>query len=120
MLRKLQTATDTLRELWVYYAVLLLVSATIFSFVEGKSFVTAVYWAGITSLGIGYGDVTPATDAGKFLAVFTGVISLLFILPLLIGRTIVTLMHDEHQFTDEEQKYILETCKMIRDKETFS
>ncbi|WP_367883151.1 ion channel [Thermococcus peptonophilus] len=63
-----------------------LVFAGLFAYFEGLGFFTAFYWAVITMATIGYGDITPQTEAGRVVAMvaavagistFTALVSLL-------------------------------------------
>jgi len=47
--------------------------AVLFSYFEGVDFFTAFYWAVITMATIGYGDVTPHTEAGRIVAMVAAV-----------------------------------------------
>lgn len=48
------------------------------SIVEGKSFWEAQYFAFITALTIGYGDITPHTPLGKFISILLGISGMVF------------------------------------------
>ena len=47
--------------------------------VEGLKLSDAIYFAFITGLSIGYGDITPKTDLGRFVSVAIGLIGMLFV-----------------------------------------
>ena len=49
----------------------------IFARIEGVGFLSAVYFGAITALTIGYGDITPITNAGKVIAVIMGLMGVL-------------------------------------------
>lgn len=51
-------------------AVLVLLSALIFSLAERVSFNNALWWAIVTTTTVGYGDITPRTIIGRGVAVF--------------------------------------------------
>ncbi|USS86513.1 ion channel [Fructilactobacillus cliffordii] len=48
--------------------VIILVSSSIFSVVEHKTTQQAIWWAITTTTTVGYGDISPHTNIGKFLA----------------------------------------------------
>jgi voltage-gated potassium channel len=116
VLSKLKSATDTIGELVLYYLVLVLVASVVFSVAEGKSIVDSIYWAGITATSVGYGDVTPSTLIGRITGLILAHASILFILPLWIARMASTMIENQHEFTEDEQQYILTTCKMMRER----
>lgn len=60
----------------VAVASLAIVVAALFSHIEEVDFYTAIYWAVITMSTIGYGDITPATPAGKAVAMFSAVVGI--------------------------------------------
>lgn len=107
----IKRATDTLREVVLWYAVMLIAVALLFSYLEGYSFLDSLYWAGTTATSTGYGDISPKTAGGKLLALFTMHTIILFVGPLVIIRLIELVNEDRHQWTDEEQ------CKLQSDVE---
>ncbi len=114
--KKLLAATDTLIETALIYLVILLIAATAFSYVEGRSFIDSLYWAGVTGPGVGYGDVTPQTAGGKVLAVVFAHISLFLIIPMFVTRLVIKATKSEHDFTHEEQQHIIQLLQEIKDK----
>ncbi len=113
MRKKLQAATDTLRELALVYAVLLLMSALLFMFVEGQPFFASLYWAGTTATSTGYGDISPKTTAGQILAFVLMHLSIFGIAPLIVVRLVDRLNENRDAFTHEEQVSILEGITRI-------
>ena len=60
-------------ELLLIFSLLMIVwigGAIFYHFVEGLSYVDAIYFTAITLTTVGYGDFTPQTDAGK---IFTAI-----------------------------------------------
>lgn len=55
----------------------LVVNAMAIAYLENISFGDALYFTFITGLTIGYGDIVPATSAGRIFAVLTGLVGLL-------------------------------------------
>jgi voltage-gated potassium channel len=115
-MKKLRAATDTLRELALIYAVLLLVCAGLLAWTEGLDFFTALYWAATTATSTGYGDISPKTGAGQFIAVSLMHLSIFLIAPMIVVRLIDRLNEDRDAFTHEEQLHILEGIKRIEER----
>ncbi len=87
-----------IRDVWVVIAVLfslIMFGAVVISVVEQMPLSRAVYFALITGMTIGYGDVTPETVAGKVVSLFIGLIGIV-LFGVIIGistRSIVYTMH---------------------------
>lgn len=107
-------ATNSIRELLLLYAAILGVCAAAYGVLEHKSFGDALWWAVVTATTTGYGDMFPVTPGGRVVAVALMHLTLLFILPLLIGRVIGTMIEDQHRFTDEEQRQLLADIAFIK------
>ena len=58
----------------VYISLLIMIilfgGASIYSRIEGWRFIDALYFSAATMTTVGYGDITPHTDAGKLFTVF--------------------------------------------------
>lgn len=52
-------------ELLITTVLVILIGAAIFRYLEGWRWLDAIYFCVITLTTIGYGDITPQTDAGK-------------------------------------------------------
>lgn len=99
--------TDTLAELAILYAGALVVAAWSFSRFEHRDIWSSVYWAFITSMSIGYGDISPATVPGQVTSILLGLVTLFGIIPLLIVRLTQKVIEDHNAFTHEEQEEVL-------------
>ena len=115
-MKTLHAATDTLKELALYYAILLTVSALIFMALEKHSFLTSLYWAGTTATSTGYGDISPKTVGGQILAVILMHLSIFVVAPMIVVRLIDRLNEDRNAFTHEEQVQILEGISRIEER----
>lgn len=105
--KQLIRCTNSIGELLLIYALVLLVGGALYAWVEAKSFYDGLWWAAVTATTTGYGDMYPATLAGRFVAFVLMNVNLIFILPLLIGRMITALIEDQDKFTDAEQRQLL-------------
>jgi voltage-gated potassium channel len=75
---------DTVGELLVYYLLIVFSSAALFAFIEARTINDSIWWAFVTALSIGYGDVVPTTLAGRILTILLANIVLLGIVPLMV------------------------------------
>lgn len=112
--QKLYEATDTIWELFLLYFAILVVAAGAYSFFEHKSFLDALWWACVTGMTVGYGDMYPVTTGGRVVAVVLMHATVLFILPLLISRMATTLIKNNDAWTDEEQEKVKNDLKAIK------
>ncbi|PLK27580.1 potassium channel family protein [Novosphingobium sp. TH158] len=115
-MKKLRAATDTFVELAIIYAVLLLVSAALLARFEGLDYTTALYWAATTATSTGYGDISPKTGAGQFVAVALMHLSIFVVAPMIVVRLVDRLNEDRDAFTHEEQVQILDSLKRIDER----
>lgn len=95
------------------YGVSLLLGAAIFALVEAKSFHDGLWWATVTALTIGYGDLTPVTPAGRIAGVAFGHFWIFVVIPMIIANIILHLVEDKNVFTDEEQKELMQRIRHL-------
>jgi len=114
-MNKFRRATDTFTELAAIYLLVILVASLLFAFFEGKQFIDSVWWAFVTSMTVGYGDIYPITLGGRIVAVFLMHSVPLVVAPLVITRLIENTMDDRDKFTDEEQKKLISDVAQIKD-----
>ena len=67
------------REVIGVLLLLIVLSAFVISSLENINLSDAIYFAFITGLSIGYGDISPGTTIGKFVSIGIGFIGMLFI-----------------------------------------
>ena len=97
---------DSVKELLLVYAALVLLCAGLYAYFENTTYMNGVWWACVTALTVGYGDMFPATTGGKVVAVALMHATVLFILPLLIGNICSVCIKSRNEFTHEEQEDI--------------
>lgn len=97
------------------YLVSLLLGGGTFALLEGKSMADGLWWATVTALTIGYGDLTPVTPAGRVMGILFGHFWIFAIIPMIIANIILHLIEDKHQFTDEEQRELMQRVRQVED-----
>ena len=97
-------STNSVGELLLLYAALVVVSGLAFAWFEHKSVGDGLWWAVVTTTTTGYGDLSPASLAGRVTGGATMMISILIVLPLLIGHIAARLIENRDAFTHEEQE----------------
>jgi voltage-gated potassium channel len=98
--------TKTFKELMFWYFGTVVACAVLFSFFEHKPIDDALWWAFVTALTVGYGDIYPVTPGGRIVAVVLMHSVVLVVAPIIIGRLLNKIMADAHQFTHDEQELI--------------
>lgn len=93
-----------------------MLGALIFSLAEHVGFGDSVYWAFITSLSVGYGDISPDTVIGKIVAVLLAKIVLLAVLPLLISHYQDRAYENRNEYSDDEQKRVERKLDLLLEK----
>lgn len=111
---KLQTATDTFRELWTYTTVALILGATGYALFEHKSFWDGLWWAVVTGGTVGYGDQYPTTLGGRIVGGVLIGFMVLFLVPLITARMVSAA--DLNGWTHDEQEEVKADLKAIRER----
>ena len=107
-------ATDTFKELVAWYLGLVLLGALLFSFFEGKPYGDSLWWAFVTALTVGYGDMYPVTLGGRIVGLVL-MHSVVFVFaPLIIARLLTSTFVDASRFTNEEQEQIKKDITEIK------
>lgn len=106
--------TNTFPEILAYYLTILAVTGLLFSYFEDKPLFDSFWWACVTGLTIGYGDLYPSTLGGRIDALFLMHVVPLVIIPLIITRLLTAVVEDRNAFTDDEQEQIKRDIKDIK------
>lgn len=113
MLNKIKNGTDSIKELFLIYLVSTALVTVLFALFEGHNLYDSAWWAFVTGLTIGYGDIYPLTIAGKVLAVVWANFTVFILAPLFIGRIVTTMIENKNEFTDAEQKQLMKLVREI-------
>jgi len=70
---------------------------------EAKPFLDSLWWAAVTALTVGNGDITPVTPLGRTIGVLFGHFWIFMIIPMIIANILMHLVDDRNAFTHEEQ-----------------
>lgn len=116
VIKILKNGTDSFKELLTIYVGTVLSAAVLFSIFEKVSFFSSLWWAFVTALTVGYGDLYAHTVGGRIVSVLLMHLVILLIIPLIIGRAVTQLIDNENEFTDKEQKEIMRILRKL-DKE---
>lgn len=102
--------------LWLIFAIYLcsvLLAASLFALIEQRSFHEGIWWAVVTALTIGYGDLTPVTHSGRIMGILFGHFWIFGIVPMIVANVITRLLHDEHEFSHQEQEWTKQSLQRI-------
>ena len=77
-LRHLRYILSLVRHMMAGLLLLLLLGAVLIAIAEDMHFGEALYLTAVTGLTVGYGDIAPATVAGRILSVLIGLIGLIY------------------------------------------
>lgn len=105
-IERLVNSTDTFKELIALYVAVLLIASLSFCYFEEKSLGDSLWWAFVTAMTVGYGDIVPVTTAGRVVGGLLMHVVPLFVIPLVIVRLLKAFVRDEHEFTHAEQEKI--------------
>ena len=87
------------------YVGAILIGAAIFDLAEiGRSYWDGIWWAFITCLTIGYGDVYPTTIVGRVTGIMLAHLVILLVVPMIIAQITLRLIVDNDEFTHAEQE----------------
>ena len=107
-------STNSVGELLLLYLLVVVVSGLGFAYFEHRTIPEALWWAVVTTTTTGYGDLTPVSWAGRLIAAFVMLGSILFVLPLLIGHIAAKLIENRDAFTHDEQEALKAEIAALR------
>ena len=102
----------------ILYAFTIAFASVTFMTVEDFDFHKAVWFSFITSLTIGYGDVSPATTLGKIFTIVFALQWILFIIPCFLVNMIDVARRDKDKFSHEEQEQLKKDIDTLRAQNT--
>ena len=100
------------------YAATIMIASATFMIVEGFEFNRAVWFSFITSLTIGYGDISPATTLGRVFTILFSIQWILFIIPCFLVNMINIVKRDDDKFSHEEQEQLKKDIDTLRAQNT--
>lgn len=116
MLRNIiRRATDSLRDILLCYCAIILLSSILFSYAEAKPLFDSLWWACVTAVTIGYGDIYPVTVVGKLIAFFLMHVVTLGIIPLIVTHIMRHMLDDSDNFSHAEQEEIKSELREIKE-----
>jgi len=95
------------------YLASLFVASVLFMLLEKTDFIASFYWAFVTSLTLGYGDISPESTPGRILVFFMAHFWIMLILPCLVARIIISTQRDQNQLTHDEQEWMMNALVLI-------
>lgn len=107
-------ATDTFKELFLYYGIVIATSSILFSWFEHKKILDSIWWTFVTAMTVGYGDIYPVTIGGRIVGVALMHIVPLVIVPMIVVRMIDSLLENKNEFKHEEQEEIKKGIQEIK------
>ena len=96
---------------------LTLYSAAVATYVtcEHHSLGDAMWWAFMTFTTVGYGDQYPHTFAGRVAGMLLVSTAVFVVVPAMTARVVTRFMHDENEWTHEEQEEVKQNLRIILD-----
>ncbi|WP_091612811.1 potassium channel family protein [Micromonospora mirobrigensis] len=102
------------RTLITSYLLMIVIAGVLYSQFEHKSAADSVWWAVVTASTVGYGDISPATFAGRFLAALLISTMVLLVIPLITAHFASRLIVDDDAFEHAEQEELKADVRRMR------
>lgn len=90
-----------------------LVAALLFALIEHTSLIDSLYWAMTTMSTVGYGDLSPASVAGKVITIAFQAWSIFVLVPCAVANIIDAVRRDSNQFSHDEQEWVQDTLERM-------
>lgn len=116
MKRTVMYIANDIRLIALIYVGSLFVAAELFSLYEGRNFLDSLYWTCVTSLTVGYGDISPVTGGGRITMAVFGHFWTFGTLPLIVANIILKVIDDKDAFTHNEQEELKAKLDKILNK----
>lgn len=111
-MRGLIWLAERLHRIVLAYLLTLCLCAGAMMALEGLSAVDALWYSGVTSLTIGYGDIAAKTEAGRLIVMMFAHFWVFVIGPAIVANIITNVIKDRNEWTHEEQE---EIKKLLQD-----
>ncbi len=98
---------DEYRDLLITTIIILITGTIFYHYIEGWSYIDAMYFSIVTLTTIGFGDFTPQTDAGKIFTIFYIIAGIGIILSFIntIQHHYVHMKHKEKKDIVKRKRY---------------
>ncbi|ATW58311.1 ion transport integral membrane protein [Pseudomonas phage ventosus] len=116
MKRSILWLSNSIWRVFGLYLISVVLCALLFAWIESKSVLDSIWWACVTSLTIGYGDIAPVTTAGRALAVVFSHFWIFGVAPLVISNMLNITLEDRNLFTHEEQEEMKTLLRKLAEK----
>lgn len=105
MTKKLYSIANTGKHLLLLVALSWLVGGILFAALEGTNFLDSLYWSMTTMSTVGYGDLSPATAAGKMFTIAFQAWSIFVVVPNAVAHVIDNVRQDPDELTNDEWEW---------------
>jgi voltage-gated potassium channel len=100
----------------ILYVLSIFIAAFLFAHFENRPFMDGLWWACVTSLTIGYGDLSPVTLEARIMTILFAHFWIFCIIPMIVASIITHILVDKSAFTHDEQEWQEKSLHRIADK----